>query len=146
MTRFGPGRSPSRWRAVLAASAAALAVSIAPPISSAISAERPGRAVLILIPRQPTGTQAGVDAFATAARAALLKALPVGSSVYIEYTDLAGLGVPEQGKLRDWYGTKYSRHPIDLIIGGGQEARSFLLRFRDELWPTIPVIFAGMAE
>jgi hypothetical protein len=33
-----------------------------------------------------------------------------------------------------------------MIIAGAQEARGFLLRFRGELWPDIPVIFGGMDE
>jgi hypothetical protein len=65
------------------------------------------RTVPILIPGRPIGTQAGADAFGTGARATLLKVLPADSSVYVEYTDLAGLGPAEQGKLLDWYAAKY---------------------------------------
>ena len=105
------------------------------------------RAVLMLLPGQPTGTQVASDAFASGARAALLEALPSGSSVFIEYTDLARLPTPEdQGKLRDWYRAKYAGHPLDLIIAAGQEPRGFMLRFRGELWTDKPLVFAAMDE
>ncbi len=107
----------------------------------------PPPAVLILLPGQPTGTQSGVDAFAAGARRALLDGLPSGSSVYIEYTDLARLGDGEEpGKLRDWYRTKYADRGLDLLIASGQEARAFLLRFRRDLWADVPIIFAGMDQ
>ena len=115
------------------------------PDCSLAADERRPPAVLLLVPGQPTGTQTSTDSFASAARASLLDALPPGSSVHMEYTDLARLGtVDEQATLRDWYKVKYARAPIDLIIAVGREPRVFLTRFRPELWPALPVIFGGI--
>jgi signal transduction histidine kinase len=106
--------------------------------------DRP-RTVIILLPGQPTGTPTNIDAFGAGARRALVDALPVGSSVYLEYTDLGRPGA-EPAKLRDWYLSKYGSQPIDLVIAGGQEARTFLTQFRSELWSAVPILLAGMDE
>lgn len=128
-----------------ALSVAGLLVGGALPDRLLAADEKRPPAVLILLPGQPTGTQSSIDSFAAAARVSLVAALPAGSSVYIEYTDLARLGTTaDQAKLRDWYNVKYARSPIDLIIASGREARVFMTRFRPELWPGIPVIFAGI--
>ena len=118
-----------------------------PTLATASEGEKPPPAVLILLPGQPTGTQTGIDAFAAGARKHLLDNLPAGSFVYMEYTDLARLGKHEEhAKLRDWYKMKYAGRPLDLLIAGGQEPRAFLLRYRSELWPDVPIIFGGMDE
>jgi hypothetical protein len=71
------------------------------PVRASAAAER-AQGVLILLPGQPTGTQSSIDAFAIGTRRALIETLPPGSSVYVEYTDLARLRTPkEQAKLRD---------------------------------------------
>src|SRR4029453_1453676 len=60
---------------------------------------------------------------------------------------LARLGKPEENaKLRDWYKTKYAGRTLDLLIASGLEPRTFLLRFRSELWPDVPIVFGGMDE
>jgi len=106
--------------------------------------ERP-RSVIILLPGQPTGTPTNIDAFGAGTRRALVDGLPAGSSVYLEYTDL-GRPAADAAKLRDWYLSKYGGHPIDLVIAGGQEARTFLTRFRSELWSTASILLAGMDD
>jgi hypothetical protein len=103
------------------------------------------RPVLILVPGQPTGTQTNIDAFAAGTRWALIDSLPVGSSVYLEYTDLARPGA-DHARLRDCCRSKYARQSTDLIIAGGQEARIFLTRFRSELWPDVPILLAAMDD
>jgi hypothetical protein len=105
------------------------------------------RTVLILVPGQSTGTQTGIDAFAANTRRVLLDSLPAGSSVYVEYTDLARRGSAErQSELRDWYKGKYAVVPLDLLIAGGQEPRMFLTRARSTLWRGVPIIFAAIDE
>jgi signal transduction histidine kinase len=111
----------------------------------ATAADRRPPTVLVLVPGQPTGTQTNIDAFAAGTRRALQDALPVGSSVYLEYTDLARPGA-DHVRLRDWYRSKYANQPFDLIIAGGQEARVFLTRFRSELWPDVPILVAAMDD
>jgi signal transduction histidine kinase len=135
-----------RVRSLSAALALAglLACALLPGGASVASDERP-RTVLILVPGQPTGTQTNIDAFAAGARRALLESLPVGSSVYLEYTDLARPGA-DQTRLRDWYRSKYAGQAIDLVLAGGQEARTFVIRFRSELWPEVPILVAAAAE
>ena len=124
---------------------AGLLLRVALPGDSVAADEKRPPAVLILLPGQPTGTQTSIDSFAAAARASLAGSLPGGSSVYMEYTDLARLGtVADQAKLRDWYHVKYAGSPIDLIIAGGQEPRALLMRFRPELWPGGPVVFGAI--
>src|SRR5262245_56471546 len=133
-----------RWLPSALALAGLLAGALLPDGALIANDGRP-RTVLILIPGQPTGTQSNIDAFAAATRRTLLDSLPVGSSVYLEYTDLARPGA-DPARLRDWYKSKYEGQPIDLVIGGGQEARVFLTRFRSQLWREIPILLAAMDD
>jgi signal transduction histidine kinase len=117
------------------------------PAPGPIEPRRRARTVLILVPGQSTGTQTGIDAFAANTRRTLLDSLPAGSSVYVEYTDLARRGsADQQSVLRDWYEAKYAGVPLDLLIAGGQEPRMFLTRTRSTLWPRVPIIFAAVDE
>jgi signal transduction histidine kinase/PAS domain-containing protein len=105
------------------------------------------KTVLILVPGQPTGTQTGIDAFTGNTRRTLLDILPAGSSVYVEYTDLARRqAADQQNGLRAWYAAKYAGVLLDLLIAGSEEPRAFLTRNRSILWPRVPIIFAGMDE
>src|SRR5262245_65655607 len=103
---------------------ACVAALLSPTLATAFESEKPPPAVLILLGGQPTGTQAAADAFASGARRFLLDSLPPGSSVYVEYTDLARLEKLEQyANLRDWYRAKYADR-LDLILADGQEPRA----------------------
>lgn len=132
-----------RWSSTLAL--VGLLVGAVPLGSASTADERRPRTALILLPGQPTGTPTNIDAFGAGARRALVHGLPVGSSVYLEYTDLGRPGA-DAAKLRDWYLSKYGGQSIDLVIAGGQEARAFLTRFRTELWSAVPILLAGMDD
>lgn len=42
------------------------------------------------------------------------------------------------------YQYKYQIHPVDVIISTDESALDFLLRFRDEIFPGVPVVFCGI--
>ncbi|MFN2343168.1 MAG: ABC transporter substrate binding protein, partial [Desulfonatronovibrio sp.] len=46
--------------------------------------------------------------------------------------------------LTNFFWNKYRRHPKDLIIVSDDDALDFLLRVRSDLFPRIPVVFAGI--
>jgi signal transduction histidine kinase len=133
-----------RWR-LPAIALAGLLVGATLPVNAPTAEDGRPRTVIILLPGQPTGTPTNIDAFGAGARRALLDGLAVGSSVYLEYTDLGRPGA-DAAKLRDWYLSKYGGQPIDLVVAAGQEARTFLTRFRSELWSAVPILLAGMDD
>jgi signal transduction histidine kinase len=66
---------------------------------------------------------------------------------YIEELDLGRFGSPEYEELlRGYLREKYRQKPIGVIIAVGSDAFELLLRLRTELWPKVPVVFAGVDE
>lgn len=47
-------------------------------------------------------------------------------------------------KLRDLYAKKYGRVTFDAIVSSDDHALNFLLQYRDELFPDVPVVFSGI--
>lgn len=68
-------------------------------------------------------------------------------SDYIEELDLGRFGSSEHEQLlRRYWREKYRDRPIGVIIAVGSDALELLLRLREELWPNVPVVFAGVDE
>jgi signal transduction histidine kinase len=68
-------------------------------------------------------------------------------AVYIEELDLARFGSAEYEQLlRGYLREKYRQKPIGVIVAVGSDALELLLSLRAELWPKVPVVFAGVDE
>ena len=66
---------------------------------------------------------------------------------YTEELDLGRFGSPEYEQLlRGYLREKYRQKPIGVIVAVGSDALELLLRLRAELWPKVPVVFAGVAD
>ena len=82
-------------------------------------------------------------------RAALVSALKAGSPtslvIYSEILDLGRFNSPQYAELlRTYLREKYQGKPIGVIIAHGATALEILLRFRAELWSSVPVVFGSV--
>jgi signal transduction histidine kinase len=77
----------------------------------------------------------------------ILNQAPERVSFYSEHLALNRFGGPRyQETLRNYLRDKYSDRPIGVVVAGGPAALEFILRWRSELWPTAPVVLAGVDE
>ena len=68
-------------------------------------------------------------------------------SIYTEYMDLKRFPErPHIASLREVYRIKYSKVRFDAILCTDDHAFQFLLDYRDELFPGVPVVFCGVND
>src|SRR5262249_14873652 len=66
---------------------------------------------------------------------------------YEEHLDLNRFhGAQHDEVLRTYLRDKYRGRPIGLLVAQGSSSLEFLLRSRAEMWPAVPLIFAGVDE
>src|SRR5499426_624304 len=110
----------------------------------AVAAQLP-RSVLIL--DQSGRDSVWFDAFFSAFRSTLETKSAMRTSVYAEHLDLSRFGGPRHDEhMRLYLRDKFSERPIGVVVAQGSGALEFVLRSRAELWPGVPVIFAGVDE
>lgn len=65
--------------------------------------------------------------------------------IFTEYMDTKRVYSDEYLKyLFDIYKFKYSNRKIDIIVSSDDNAFNFLLKYRDELFPGVPIVFCGV--
>ena len=120
-----------------------LIAALAPAISAA--AEPLPRSVLIL--DQSDADSAWYAAFSATFRSTLYAGSAKRISVYAEHLDLSRFGGPRHDDLlRAYLREKFRARPIGLLVAQGSSSLDFVLRSRGELWPGVPVVFAGVDE
>lgn len=68
-------------------------------------------------------------------------------TLYSESLDLSRFsGSAHEQALRQYLKEKYRGMPIGAIVSAGATTTSLVLRWRDELWPEVPIIFAMLDE
>src|SRR5215468_1141929 len=103
------------------------------------------RSVLIL--DQSGRDSVWFDTFFSAFRSTLATQSTKTVSVYAEHLDLSRFGGARHDELlRRYLRDKFSERPIGVVVAQGSAALEFVLRSREELWPGVPVIFAGVDE
>src|SRR5499426_2150956 len=108
------------------------------------AAELP-RSVLIL--DQSGRDSVWFDTFFSAFRSTLATQSAKTVSVYAEHLDLSRFGGPRHDEhMRLYLRDKFSERPIGVVVAQGSGALEFVLRSRQELWPGVAVIFAGVDE
>ncbi len=121
-----------------------LMVGLAP--SASFAREPLPRSVLIL--DQSDRHNAWFSAFSSAFRSTLNAAAsgaPI--SVHAEHLDLSPFGKsPHDEVLRAYLRGKFRERPIGVVIAQGSPSLDFVVRSRAELWPEVPVVFAGVDE
>ncbi|HXJ82156.1 MAG TPA: ATP-binding protein [Candidatus Methylomirabilis sp.] len=104
---------------------------------------KPERYVLLLY-SEARLTPSVVDAD-QALRSTLKRLSSAPVHFYTEFLDLNSYrGTSFQDELHDLLRLKYWERRIDLIVGQGQLTVPFALKFRAELFPSVPIVFVGV--
>ena len=68
-------------------------------------------------------------------------------TIYAENLDLSRFNGPEyEESLRRHFQVKYRDRPIGVVVPVGAAALDYALRWRSELWPNAPIVFAFVDE
>jgi signal transduction histidine kinase len=132
---------PSIRRWCAAATAAFVAASW--PCPSSLAQERSPRSVLtvhsgsVFFPPNPV-----LDA---AIRDVLVSGPEIPVDYYAEYLEADRFGSSASTSLAEYVRRKYLRRRIDLVIAVTNDSLKFVLDHRDELFPDVPIVFAGIA-
>ena len=128
-----------RWFAAATAAFAA-ALWLGP---SLLAQERPPRSVLtvhsgsVFFPPNPV-----LDA---AIRDVLVSGPEIPIDYYAEYLEADRFGSSASVALAEYVRRKYLRRHIDLVIAVTNDSPAFVLDHRTELFPDVPIVFAGIA-
>lgn len=69
------------------------------------------------------------------------------TTIYAENLDLSRFGGEAyEESLRQHLKVKYRDHPIGVVVAIGRATLELVLRWRQELWPSVPVVFAMVEE
>jgi signal transduction histidine kinase len=112
-------------------------------LTSAVAAPLP-RAVLVIDESDPSN--GAPTTFSARVRSALSNYKP-SVAVFGETLDLSRFAGPKQeGILRTYIQQKYSDVRFGAIVAVGALALDFVRRWRSELWPDVPIVFAAIDE
>jgi signal transduction histidine kinase len=84
-----------------------------------------------------------LDAFRSTLNASSLTPI----SYYPEHLDFGRFSGPEyENLLRNYFRGKYPEGSVTAIVVDGSGALEYTLRLRNELWPEVPIVFAGVDQ
>ena len=122
---------------------AAVALGVAPRALTADPNEP--RRVVVLYP--VSDGQPGIVRFDQGLRATLKSSTRETIEIYNEYIDAARFGDEAyQRRLADFLREKYAGRRIDVVIPALAPSLDFVLRYRDRLFPGIPVVFGAVEK
>src|SRR5215467_7332081 len=85
--------------------------------------------------------------FENGLRATLQSLAPGGFEYYAEYMEPVRFPGEKQSELlRDYILQKYAGRPMDVIVAPNSVSLDFLLKYRRELFPDTPVVFAATQD
>jgi PAS domain S-box-containing protein len=113
-------------------------------IANAQPPARPKRVVVLYwYDREFTGTSRWDQSFRAALQANASEAI----ECYSEYLEVNRFSGEQQSQaLHDYLRRKYADHPIDVVVAQSQTSLDYLLKYRDDLFPNIPVVFYSMSR
>jgi hypothetical protein len=113
-------------------------------MSVAAAAEPQSRAVLIIDESDPSSGAPTI--FSSTLRATLNDFTPL-VAVYGETLDVSRFAEPRQGDiLRGYLQEKYRDLRFGVIVAVGLSAFDLVKKWRSELWPGVPLVFAAIDE
>jgi signal transduction histidine kinase len=69
------------------------------------------------------------------------------TAIYVEHLDLHRFrGAEYLDSLEQYFGAKYRDRPIGVIASIGPLTFEYAMRLRDNLWPTVPLVFAAIPD
>jgi len=113
-------------------------------LSSIIFASSVGASEILLLNSYHPG-MAWTDSITNEVRKDLLIWMP-SASLTVEYmdSDRQDPNSARFAELRDLYRDEYGNESFDLILASDDDAFQFLLEYRDEIFPGVPVVFCGV--
>jgi signal transduction histidine kinase len=114
-------------------------------LAGSLAVEPLPRSVLIIDQLEP-GTPFFVG-FLDAFRSNVNAGSNVPISYYPEHLDFGRYSGPEHEELlRNYFRGKYREGSVSVIVVNGSGALEYALRLRNELWPEVPIVFAGVDQ
>ena len=134
-------------RALIRCSSGRILICLTAVLVQAVSAVAEPLPRSVLIIDQSDTDSIWYHAFSSAFRSALNTGSTAPISVYAEHLDRSRFGGPQHDELARMYlRDKFSKTPIGVVVAQGAGALEFLIRWRAELWPRAPIVFAGVDE
>ena len=88
----------------------------------------------------------GASSFRASFRSTL-SAQPPPVAVYVELADIGQFNnVEYENTLRRYLREKYQGKPVDVLVAHGSKMFEMALRLRNDLWPTVPLVFATVDQ
>jgi PAS domain S-box-containing protein len=104
----------------------------------------PSGSIKVLVMHWYGREDASNDEFDRTLQAALNASAPEGVEYYSEYLETNKFPGEDQARLLSQYlRQKYAGMRLDVIISGVSETLAFLLKYRHELFPAVPLVFAN---
>lgn len=116
---------------------------ILPLLSSAVALASPSGPINVLVMHWYDRGYPSNDTFDKTLQDALQSLAPGGVEYYSEYLETKRFPGDEQARiLSEYLRQKYADRRIDAIITGVSETLDFLLKYRHDLFPGVPIVFA----
>src|SRR5262249_32966725 len=113
--------------------------------SASVAAAQDVRRVLVLYP--VSDGQPGILRFDEGLRSVFKTRPNTRIEIYREYLDSARFSdEPHQRRLADFLRGKYLGRKIDVIIAALAPSLDFVLKYRDDLFPGVPVVFGAVEQ
>src|SRR5437763_9386986 len=113
-------------------------------LSAAGALAKPARQINVLVMHWYGSGYYPNNSFDSALEAALRNSAPEGVEYYSEYLETNKF--PGEGQARllsEYLRQKYAGRRLDVIISGVSATLDFLLKYRHELFPNVPLVFAS---
>jgi ABC-type uncharacterized transport system substrate-binding protein len=112
-------------------------------LTASVAAQKPIKRVLAI--HGGPESYPGNARFDSALRETLLAAPRIAVDYYAEYLETEEFGDAANTSLRDYIAAKFRDRRIDAVVVNTRPALDFVLRYRAELFPGLPVVFVATA-
>ena len=117
------------------------------PAHAAAQQPPPARPRSVLMLFSLRSTSPSMASSEVAFRRTLEASLGAPVDFHLEYLDLPdGANVAYGERLRDLLGEKYAKYQFDVVVPQGTEALQFVLLYRQDLFPGVPVVFSHLSR
>jgi PAS domain S-box-containing protein len=109
----------------------------------AMALAKPSRPLRVLVMHWYDRTYSTNDVFDKTLKSSLQASAPQGLEYYSEYLETNRFpGARQERLLKDYLLQKYADTRLDVLIAGASTTLEFLLKYRHELFPNVPIVFA----
>lgn len=118
-------------------------MTVLPLLSSVGALAHPSRPISVLVMHWYDRGYPSNETFDRSLQDALQAVAPEGVDYHSEYLDTKGFPGDDQAQiLSEYLRKKYAGRRFDVIIAGVSETLDFLLKYRQDMFPGVPIVFA----